>query len=199
MINFNFDINDKRILIVGSGSVAKRRLKKIIEPPNNPYIKIISLEFDNSFKMLMSKKKNIYKVERPYRKGDLNKFDIVLACTNDKELNERISKEAIAKKILVNNASCRSQSNIYFTSNIKINNILRIDLSTNGKSPFISKTMRIIFERILKKSLRRLLNSITDKGKINLKKEKKIKVKLNNSDIIKKILLKSNKLFDELF
>ena len=55
MINFNFDINDKRILIVGSGSVAKRRLKKIIEPPNNPYIKIISLEFDNSFKMLMSK------------------------------------------------------------------------------------------------------------------------------------------------
>ena len=35
---------------------------------------------------------NIYKV-KGLRKGDLDNIDIVLACTNDKELNERISKK----------------------------------------------------------------------------------------------------------
>lgn len=198
MINFNLDIAQRKILIVGAGNVAKRRLKKILESSKDIKINIVSPNFDREVKLIFERETNVKFFERKFRFSDLRNIDIVIACTNDKALNQEISKICYEKKIFVNNASDQSLSTMHFTSNIKINKIIELNLNTGGQSPFLSKIMRILVEKVLKKPLDKLIKSISYKGKIDNNREKELKSKINNSDIIKKVLKKGNNLFDDL-
>lgn len=198
MINFNLDIAQRKILIVGAGNVAKRRLKKILESSKDIKINIVSPNFDREVKLIFERETNVKFFERKFRFSDLRNIDIVIACTNDKALNQEISKICYEKKIFVNNASDQSLSTMHFTSNIKINKIIELNLNTGGQSPFLSKIMRILVEKVLKKPLDKLIRSISYKGKIDNNREKELKSKINNSDIIKKVLKKGNNLFDDL-
>ena len=198
MINFNLDIAKRKILIVGAGNVAKRRLKKILESSKDIKINIVSPNFDQEAKLIFARETNVKFFERKFRFSDLRNIDIVIACTNDKALNQEISKICYEKKIFVNNASDQSLSTMHFTSNIKINKIIELNLNTGGQNPFLSKIMRILIEKVLKKPVDKLLKSILYKGKIDNNKEKELNSKINNSDIIKKVLKKGNNLFDDL-
>ena len=198
MINFNLDIAKRKILIVGAGNVAKRRLKKILESSKDIKINIVSPNFDREVKLIFARETNVKFFERKFRFSDLRNIDIVIACTNDKALNQEISKICYEKKIFVNNASDQSLSTMHFTSNIKINKIIELNLNTGGQNPFLSKIMRILIEKVLKKPVDKLLKSISYKGKIDNNREKELKSKINNSDIIKKVLKKGNNLFDDL-
>lgn len=198
MINFNLDIAQRKILIVGAGNVAKRRLKKILKSSKDIKINIVSPNFDQEAKLIFARETNVKFFERKFRFSDLRNIDIVIACTNDKALNQEISKICYEKKIFVNNASDQSLSTMHFTSNIKINKIIELNLNTGGQSPFLSKIMRILVEKVLKKPLDKLIKSISYKGKIDNNKEKELNSKINNSDIIKKVLKKGNNLFDDL-
>ena len=198
MINFNLDISKRKILIIGSGNIAKRRLKKILECAKDISIDIVSPDFNNEIKSIFSKEPKIKFFKRKFRFSDLRNIDIVIACTNDISLNQEISKICFEKKIFVNNASDQSLSTIHFTSNVKISKIVELNLNTGGQSPFLSKIMRILIEKVLKKPIDKLLKSISYKGKINSKKEKELKSKINNSDILKKNSKKGDNLFDDL-
>ena len=55
MINFNLDISKRKILIIGSGNIAKRRLKKILESAKHIRINIVSPDFNNEIKSIFSK------------------------------------------------------------------------------------------------------------------------------------------------
>ena len=55
MINFNLDISKRKILIIGSGNIAKRRLKKILECAKDIRIDIVSPDFNNEIKSIFSK------------------------------------------------------------------------------------------------------------------------------------------------
>ena len=198
MINFNLDIAQRKILIVGAGNVAKRRLKKILKSSKDIKINIVSPNFDREVKLIFARETNVKFFERKFRFSDLRNIDIVIACTNDKALNQEISKICYEKKIFVNNASDQSLSTMHFTSNIKINKTIELNLNTGGQSPFLSKIMRILVEKVLKKPLDKLIKSISYKGKIDNNREKELKSKINNSDIIKKVLKKGNNLFDDL-
>ena len=198
MINFNLDIAQRKILIVGAGNVAKRRLKKILKSSKDIRINIVSPNFDREVKLIFERETNVKFFERKFRFSDLRNIDIVIACTNDKALNQEISKICYEKKIFVNNASDQSLSTMHFTSNIKINKIIELNLNTGGQSPFLSKIMRILVEKVLKKPVDKLIKSISYKGKIDNNREKELKSKINNSDIIKKVLKKGNNLFDDL-
>ena len=198
MINFNLDIAQRKILIVGAGNVAKRRLKKILESSKDIKINIVSPNFDREVKLIFERETNVKFFERKFRFSDLRNIDIVITCTNDKALNQEISKICYEKKIFVNNASDQSLSTMHFTSNIKINKIIELNLNTGGQSPFLSKIMRILVEKVLKKPVDKLIKSISYKGKIDNNREKELKSKINNSDIIKKVLKKGNNLFDDL-
>ena len=113
MINFNLDIAKRKILIVGAGNVAKRRLKKILESSKDIKINIVSPNFDQEAKLIFARETNVKFFERKFRFSDLRNIDIVIACTNDKALNQEISKICYEKKIFINNASDRSLSTQY--------------------------------------------------------------------------------------
>ena len=89
----------------------------------------------------------------PKFKEDIKKQDFILACTNDIEVNKKIVSLAKQKKILVSNASNKDDNDFSFTSNINIGKDIKINLSTNGRNPSLTKKIRIFIQRNLKSKI----------------------------------------------
>ena len=66
-------------------------------------------------------------------------------------MNEKVSYDAIKSNLLVNNASDKKLSNFFFTSNIKLDKNINININTNGSNPLFSKVVRLIIQESLKK------------------------------------------------
>ena len=104
-MNINLDFTNKKILIVGAGKVALRRLKKIVSQKTECKIKIISPLILSKINLIADDNKNISILKRKYKKNDLKNQNIILACTNEIKVNEKVSYDAIKSNLLVNTAS----------------------------------------------------------------------------------------------
>ena len=181
MVNIN--ISSKRWLIVGGGEVATRRLKKIIESEGS--VKLVGKSISKQIKNISKKNKNIKLLERSYRVSDLNSTDFVIACTNNKDLNDKIIKASRKKNILASNASNQKFSDFSFTSTFKLNKDISINFDTAGNSPLFSKVIRILFQENLKQDLLKIYKLLKSsrRDKDELKRLEKL--------ILKSGLLKS--------
>ena len=151
MLNLNIRLDSKKWLVLGGGTVATRRVKKILK--ENGYIKLISPQVSKSILRIESENKKIKVVKRKFRKSDIRNQDFILACTDNLEVNKSIVAIAKSKKILVSNASDRNDNDFSFTSTININKDIKINLSTDGRNPSFTKSLRIYFEKTLKSKI----------------------------------------------
>ncbi|MDG2445279.1 MAG: NAD(P)-dependent oxidoreductase [Thermodesulfobacteriota bacteirum] len=198
MVNVNLNINSKKWLIVGGGVVATRRTKKILS--SGAIIKIVSPKVSKSLISLESKNKKIKILKRNFRKSDIKSVDFVLACTNNNEVNKKIVYEARKNKVPVSNASNKSDNDFSFTSEVKINKNIKINFSTNGSSPYFSKSLKLLFNSSIKKELIALYKATernekksADKKKNRLLKETAYNKKKNIKVLIKDSLEKLKK------
>ena len=198
MVNVNLNINSKKWLIVGGGVVATRRTKKILS--SGAIIKIVSPKVSKTLISLESKNKKIKILKRNFRKSDIKSVDFILACTNNNEVNKKIVYEARKNKVPVSNASDRSDNDFSFTSEVKINKNIKINFSTNGSSPYFSKSLKLLFNSSIKKELIALYKATernekksADKKKNRLLKETAYNKKKNIKVLIKDSLEKLNK------
>ena len=114
MLNLNIRLDSKKWLVLGGGTVATRRVKKILK--ENGYIELISPQVSKSILRIESENKKIKVVKRKFRKSDIRNQDFILACTDNLEVNKSIVAIAKSKKILVSNASDRNDNDFSFTS-----------------------------------------------------------------------------------
>ncbi len=198
MVNVNLNINSKKWLIVGGGVVATRRTKKILS--SGAIIKIVSPKVSKSLVSLESKNKKIKILKRNFRKSDIKSVDFVLACTNNNEVNKKIVYEARKNRVPVSNASNKSDNDFSFTSEVKINKNIKINFSTNGSSPYFSKSLKLLFNSSIKKELIALYKATernekksADKKKNRLLKETAYNKKKNIKVLIKDSLEKLKK------
>ena len=122
------DIRGFKILMVGGGNIALRRLKTlqmfhehitVISPSVCKEIEDIALEGFVTW------------ISRSYIPGDLKNFDMVLAATDDREVNHTVFLEARREKIPVNISDCKEECSFYFPSVIKDGDIV-IGVTSGG-------------------------------------------------------------------
>lgn len=70
--------------------------------------------------------------QRPFESSDLDGADMVLAVTNDKELNTRIGALCKEKKILVNVSHEKELCDFYFPGVVQKDNVV-IGITASGK------------------------------------------------------------------
>ena len=97
MLNLNIRLDSKKWLVLGGGTVATRRVKKILK--ENGYIELISPQVSKSILRIESENKKIKVVKRKFRKSDIRNQDFILACTDNLEVNKSIVAIAKSKKI----------------------------------------------------------------------------------------------------
>jgi precorrin-2 dehydrogenase/sirohydrochlorin ferrochelatase len=197
-MNINFDLTNKKILIVGAGKVALRRLRKIVSQKMQCKIKIISPSTLPKIDSIADNNKNISIFKREYKNNDLKNQNIILACTNELHINEKISHDAIKSNLLVNNASDKELSNFFFTSNIKLDKNINLNINTNGSNPLLSKVVRLIIEESLKNIICDLNKKFFSNKRIASSEVKDLKHQLSKSDILKKINKIDNKAYKKI-
>lgn len=110
------DIRDKKILVVGGGNIASRRVKTLTQFCTD--ITVIAPDIHRELEELEQQKK-VRILRRNYNRTDSSGAFMVLAATNDHKLNEEIFSDAKAAGALVNVASNQEKCDFHFPGIVK--------------------------------------------------------------------------------
>ena len=122
------DLTGQPCLIVGGGSVAARKAKKL--RPYSPDLRVVSPEFGSGFE-------GCTLLRRPYTPGDEDGMALVIAATDDPDLNHAISAACRAKNIPVNVVDDKEYCTFLFPCLVQ-EGALSVGISTGGASPTAS-------------------------------------------------------------
>lgn len=128
------DISNRNCVVFGGGKIALRKIIKLIE--YGAKVTVVSPKIIEEIKEL--KLNLIYGV---YDEKYLHSAFLVIAATNDEQINKEIYHKSIEKNLLILNVNGKENSNIIFPAVKKEGNIT-IAVSTNGTSPAKAKQIR---------------------------------------------------------
>lgn len=134
----NLRIADKDCAVIGGGAVAERKVISLVNA--GAAVTVISPELTPELNKMVQEKQ-ISNVERPYKKGDLTGFYMVICATDNAEVNRLAAAEAEQIGILVNVADAPELGNFSVPAQVKHGDLL-LTVSTGGKSPAMAKKLR---------------------------------------------------------
>ncbi|RSJ40749.1 precorrin-2 dehydrogenase/sirohydrochlorin ferrochelatase family protein [Streptococcus sanguinis] len=134
------NIREKKVVVVGGGKVAARKIKTLLAEQAAVTVVSPTLHADIP-------QAEIQWLARPYQTCDLEGAKLVFACTDQAEVNRQIMEDA-APSQLVNNTGDKTFSDFYNVAIARKKDV-SVMISTNGLSPSRSKEIRKKIEAIL--------------------------------------------------
>jgi siroheme synthase-like protein len=141
-------LNDLHTVLIGAGNVGLEKLTAIVSNSPKARVTVIAKEFLPEIHTLAAASKGVTVVQKPFADTDLDKADIVVAATNDNELNTYIRESAHERKLLVNVADKPELCDFYLGSIVQKGD-LKLAISTNGKSPTVAKRLKEVLNESL--------------------------------------------------
>ncbi|HBW79101.1 MAG TPA: siroheme synthase [Sphingobacterium sp.] len=141
-------LNQIDTLLVGGGKVALEKFQALISNDEGLKLTIVTREIIPEFKELLQNYTQIQLHMRPFRPDDLTDNQLVIAATNNMELNEQLRNLTGQNNILFNAADKPELCDFYLGSIVKKGD-LKIAISTNGKSPTIAKRVKELLNDLL--------------------------------------------------
>lgn len=147
------DISDKKILVVGGGTMAARRIRSLLLFTDE--VTVLSPQLCGELEPLPE---GVHWIKREYRERDdaLAGKDIVLAATNRSEVNKkifadcRLLEECEGHKILVNCADDKTCCDFFFPAVIQSDEIT-VGINSGGRNTKKVRAVREKVEEMLKK------------------------------------------------
>lgn len=137
------DLKEKLCVVVGGGRVAERKVRSLLKA--GARVRVVGPELTAPLFRLREKGK-IAHLSRPYRRGDLHGAFLVIAATDDRNANERVSRQAVRNRILVNVVDDPAYSSFIVPSIIARKELL-VAISTSGRSPALARVLRRKLEK----------------------------------------------------
>ncbi len=144
------------ILIVGGGKIAAEKLQFILKNSPNAVITLVAKEVSDSVHAFNNVAYQLTILEKEFEASDIINVKLVIAATNDKSTNEYIYTKAKERDCLINVADTPALCDFYLGS-IVTKGDLKIAISTNGKSPTLSKRLREFFEEVIPENMQDLI------------------------------------------
>lgn len=150
------------LLIVGGGEVGWEKMEKMFHHTQSVKVKIVAPDIKQEIIHLAKQFPDKITIERKkYEPTDLEDMDIVIAATANEELNKEVWNDAKNKRLLVNVADTPSLCDFYLSSVVKKGD-LKIAISSNGKSPTLTKRMRELLEDVLPDEIDALISNLNE-------------------------------------
>lgn len=148
----DLNLNGKNVLVIGGGVEGYRKVRGLLG--QNCKITVVSDRVNYNLRTLSDEGKiNLIK----QKITDTNVLDnfkdvfLVLAATDDKELNRKIVEKGRLSRSFVYATDDPDVSDFSYTSVINIEGTMQVAISTYGKSPIMARRLRIKAERILRR------------------------------------------------
>jgi precorrin-2 dehydrogenase/sirohydrochlorin ferrochelatase len=145
MLPLFHDLDGRRVVIVGGGSVAARRARKLAREAD---VTVVAPEFDGRFAGIPCE--TVERRVQPEDAGDLvaDAF-LVVAATDDPDLNDAVADAARDAGCLVNRAD--ETADVVMPS-LAESDQLSVAISTGGASPAVCRHLRQEIEPILERT-----------------------------------------------
>ncbi|HEX5187219.1 MAG TPA: bifunctional precorrin-2 dehydrogenase/sirohydrochlorin ferrochelatase [Nitrososphaeraceae archaeon] len=151
----DLNLTGKHVIVLGGGVEGSRKVRGLLG--QNCKITVVS-ERLNSYLEELANNKKIDVVKMKIRDSSIldryNDIFLVLAATDDKELNRKIVEKGRYKNAFVYAADDPPISDFSYASIINIEEVMQVAISTYGKSPIMARKLRIKAERILRRTIK---------------------------------------------
>ena len=162
------NIQDKKCLVVGGGNVAWRKVCSLKDA--GARVTVVSPEFCPE----MEKETGIERIQQKYEEGFLNEVLVVIASTDDEEVNKKVYYDAVKRGILVNVVDRPEFCSFIVPATISRGD-LSISISTGGASPALARNIRESLEKqfgdeygefakLLSETRRKILSEISNES-----------------------------------
>jgi len=132
------DIQHKKCLVVGGGSVGTRKVNTLLEC--GARVTVVSPKISEALEAL-SDHHAIDIQKKRYQSTDLNGVFLVIGATSDERLNQQISNDAGQLNILCNIADRPAACNFILPAIVQRGDLV-IAISSSGNSPAFAKKLR---------------------------------------------------------
>lgn len=131
------DLSDKKAVVVGAGTIAKRRIRTLIDFTD--HLVVIAPEVNKELKDLEAEGK-LTILRKNYEREDIYDAALVIAATNDKKVNQDIYSACKCLGILVNVCNDKNKCDFYFPGIISDEDLV-VGISASGRDHKKSKAM----------------------------------------------------------
>lgn len=172
MYPISLKLKNKKILVVGGGKIAERKVIRLLKAEANIFL--TSPDLTDGLQKFVDENKLVYN-KRKFIKSDLKNVFLVIAATNNKKINHLIFCESEKNGILVNVVDEPDYCNFYVPSIVDRGDLM-VAISTNGKSPAFARLLRKKLEEYLPNELSKkvtLLGDLREEQKSKNAKERK--------------------------
>lgn len=145
MLPISLRPNGRRAVIVGGGEVAARKAESLANAGFPIFV--VADRIDDRLRSLLSEHGGAY-AQRAYARNDLEKAALVIAATNDEELNGRVVADARAAGVLVCDASYGERGDFTTPAMLRIGEIT-IGVDSGGSAPSFAKRIAADIARFL--------------------------------------------------
>ncbi len=199
----DLNLKENLVIVVGGGTEGLRKVNSLLT--QNCKILVISDKINTQLSKYEKEKKIAFKKIKLKNTSFLSKYKpfLVMAATDDKQLNRKIVEKAKKMRCYVYAVDDPKVSDFSHPSVINIEDTVQIAISTGGKSPAMARKLRIEAEKIFKKivnkeeiyqiKLQQIVRNAA-KEKISTQKERKKFLYSVLNDMKIKQLIKDEKL-----
>lgn len=173
-------VHQLNMLIVGGGNVGLEKLSFLLKSSPNAIVEVVAPRFLPELVDLVHQHDSVKLTMKKFKKKMLKKRHLVIACTDDLEINKKIY-DLSRKRFLICNIADTPDLCDYYLGGIVTKGNVKIAISTNGKSPTTAKRLREFFEEVIPDDINKMVLNLNEyrktlKGNFEEKVEKMNKI-----------------------
>jgi len=151
----DLNLKGNLVIVVGGGAEGMKKVNSLLT--QDCKILVISDKVNTQISNYIKQKKINFKKSKLKDANFLSKYKpfLVMAATDDKELNRKIIQKAKKMKCFVYAADDPEVSDFAHPSVINIEDTIQIAISTGGRSPAMARKIKIQAEKIFKKMIKK--------------------------------------------
>lgn len=134
------NLEDRHCLVVGAGGVGRRKIQSLIDAGAGRVSVIDTYPADSKLEPLIQQGRIEFQC-REFESSDLEGVFLVIACTSNETVNERISHLCREHNILCNIADQPDKGSFIVPAMVRRGD-LALAISTSGQSPAMAKRIR---------------------------------------------------------
>lgn len=154
-------LHQVNVLIVGGGNVGLEKLTFMLKSSPNANVEVVAPRFIPELVNLINKHDSVKLTMKKFKKKMLKKRHMVIACTDDLEVNKRIYDLSRERYLICNIADTPDLCDYYLGGIVTKGNV-KIAISTNGKSPTTAKRLREFFEEIIPEDINQMVLNLNE-------------------------------------
>ena len=134
----NLSLDGRAVLVVGGGEIARRKVEDLLKA--RARVTVVAPQLCEGI-VALAEEERVQVHARPYQAGDIGGAFVVIAATDDEELNAAIFKDATGRNVLVNVVDRPALCTFTVPATVHRGD-LTIAIATEGRSPAFSSILR---------------------------------------------------------